>query len=82
MLDMFKRNSQYRETFSTPQGKAVLKDLLKFCHMYAPTHCVGDPYQTAYNEGMRRVALRITSILKMDDSAMRELIKKEGQSDE
>jgi len=73
MLDLFKRRKQYKDTFSGPNGEAVLKDLLNFCHYDKPTYVIGDQYQTAYNEGMRRVALRITSILNMDDKQIKTL---------
>lgn len=73
MIDLFKRRQRYKNTFSGPDGEAVLKDLLRFCHYDKPTFVVGDPYQTAHNEGMRRVALRLLSILNMDDNKVREL---------
>lgn len=73
MFDLFKRQKQYKGTFSTPEGEAVLKDLLKFCMYDSPTYVIGDPHQSAYNEGMRRVALRILSIMDMDKETVRKL---------
>jgi len=73
MIDLLKRKQRYMNVFSGPDGEEVLKDLLKFCHYESPTFVVGDQYQTAHNEGMRRVALRIVSIINMDDETIREL---------
>ncbi len=73
MKDIKKRNQQYKNVFGSGEGKFVLKDLLKFCHHNSPTYVLGDPYQTAYNEGMRRVALRIISIIGMSDEIIKQL---------
>lgn len=65
--------ADYQQTFGTPSGKRVLKDLLDFCNYNKPTYVVGDPYATHYNEGMRRCALRLVSFLKMDLSDINNL---------
>lgn len=61
---------KYRALFDSQEGKEVLKDLLVFCDYDAPTFVAGDPCSTAYNEGKRRVALRISSFLKKKDPAV------------
>ena len=53
--------NDYYNLFNSTLGKDVLADLKKFCHHESPTYVVGDPMHTAYNEGMRRVLLRILS---------------------
>lgn len=71
--NLFNRKKQYRDVFLSPQGKEVLKDLLKFCHYNSPTFVPGDPHTSAYNEGMRRVILRIISICGMSEKIILEL---------
>lgn len=72
-MNFFKRKKQYRDVFLTPNGEEVLKDLLQFCMYNSPTHVIGDSHQSAYNEGMRRVALRIISICGMDNATIERL---------
>jgi hypothetical protein len=72
-FDFGRRKKQYRDVFLSPNGEAVLKDLLKFCMYDSPTYVIGDSHQTAYNEGMRRVALRIISIAGMDEKTIEQL---------
>jgi hypothetical protein len=67
----------YKLVFSTPQGRRVLKDLLDFCHYNKPTYVVGDSYATHYNEGLRRVALRLTSFLNLDLQELNQLISED-----
>lgn len=61
-MDQTKSNL-YKEAFRTAAGKAVLKDLEQFCHANNVTYVIGDPHHTAFNEGMRRVYLRIQSFI-------------------
>lgn len=64
----------YKEVFESNAGKKVLADLAIFCGQYAPTYQQGDPYDTAYKEGMRRVYLRIHSYLNMDHAEVDKII--------
>lgn len=73
------RNTAYKTIFNTPQGKEVLKDLLKFCHFDSPTFMPNDPYTSAFNEGKRRVALRILGIMNMDEEAMNKVLEELNQ---
>lgn len=69
---LLRRNGYYRAAFGTVEGQEVLADLFRFCGLGRPSHTPGDPYQTAYLEGMRRVGLRVAAILNMSDAdAMR-----------
>jgi len=57
----------YQECFKGVAGETVLRDLYKFCNVMQPTHVVGNEYETAYNEGKRRVFLRIFHEMKVHD---------------
>ena len=69
------KSRRYKETFNTVNGKDVLKDLLEFCHYRKPTYVSGDPCGSAYNEGMRRVALRIVSFLNMSEADIQKIME-------
>lgn len=56
----------YKDVFETDKGQEVLRDLEVFCGYNRISHVPGDACTTAYNEGMRRVVLRIISFLKED----------------
>lgn len=58
-----RRIEAFRKTFSTEEGKEVLHFLAKETNAYDPTHTVGDPYQTAFNEGRRAVYNHIISLI-------------------
>lgn len=60
----------YQSVFTNPKGKQVLDHLCRHCFLGDTTFVVGDPYQTALNEGSRRVILSILSILKKDFSTI------------
>ena len=55
----------YKRVFDSPDGKIVLKDLMKSCHMLSSTFDK-DPYETHFNEGARSVLLRILRTIDMD----------------
>ncbi len=69
-----KRRTAYQDTFGSPQGETVLADLHEFCGA-DKTSFGDDPYLTAYNEGMRRVWLRINSFLNMTDEQILRVLK-------
>lgn len=58
-----KLKQQYADVFSTPQGKEVLNDLIKFSRVFEESYHSNSSSNTAYAEGMRRVGLRILSFL-------------------
>lgn len=70
-------NKAYKQLFTkeNESGKIVLKDLFSFCNMDKSTFVEGDPYSSAYNEGMRRVYLRIAGMLRMDEEYINDLMK-------
>ena len=74
------RTTNYKQTFSTPQGKAVLLDLLQE-HFILKTTFNGpendDGRAMAYRDGQRAVVLRIWQTMGLDVSEMY-LLMKEG----
>lgn len=60
--------ADYGAVFDTAAGQRVLKDLYRFCRMDQPTF-TPDPCTAAFNEGCRRVFLRILGFrrMSMDD---------------
>lgn len=41
-------------------GRAWLQERLSVdCHIYAPSHVIGDPYQTAFRDGERHIGLKL-----------------------
>lgn len=68
---LFKTNSvnkelsdSYKSLYKTPAGKVVIDDLLRFTKVTSPSFVPGNADTTAYNEGMRRVGLRILSMVE------------------
>lgn len=61
-----KKVKAYQDVFNSPQGQEVLQDILSHCHFYQPSHTPGDPYETAFREGERNVALKIVKALNTD----------------
>lgn len=69
-----KKRKAYKSVFSTSQGEEVMKDLYVFCGQNAPTFVPGDPYASAYKEGMRRVFLRIQQFVNLKEDEMHKII--------
>ena len=70
-----RRRADYRNVFDSDSGRRVMADLFRFCRMGQPSFVAGDPHATAYQEGMRRVFLRIAGILRMDEQRFAHLLK-------
>ena len=69
----------YKKTFGTEEGKAVLYDLMDAHHFLKPTLTAkNDPIEAAFNEGKRNVILRILAYTNMDIQHIDALIK-EGE---
>lgn len=73
--DIINRKTNYQQCFKTPAGEKVLQDLMLFCKYRDSSFVVGDPNQTAFNEGMRRVILRIIKFMEMTDDDINKIIK-------
>lgn len=71
----------YKACFNTPAGDIVLNDLYRFCHAMQPTHVNGNEYETAFNEGKRRVFLRIFHQMKVEDERKRLRILEETRDE-
>ncbi len=65
-----RRRGDYQSTFiGTKAGERVLADLHSFCGADKQSF-VSDPYQTANNEGRRRVWLHVAKCLSITDEQM------------
>lgn len=53
----------YKKVFGSADGQTVLRDLMKFGHISEMTYVPSDPTHTAFNEGKRRVVLRVMSFV-------------------
>ena len=58
-------HQHYQTIFESPQGKAVLHDLLAACGMFR-TSQDSNPHTTAFNEGKRVIALHILDRMRLD----------------
>jgi hypothetical protein len=75
-LDKFKgKIIDYKQTFGSPHGQRVLRDLMKRFHIMKSTHVSGDPYETAFREGERHVLVTLMSTLKIDPDKLGEIMK-------
>jgi hypothetical protein len=62
---------KYQRVFSGLEGQEVLEDLLKFCKVNQPTYTPGDSLTTSYNEGLRRVGLRLLALTQSEKQTKR-----------
>ena len=74
--------SWYRTVFTSPDGELVLADLIKFTHAHDQSHTPGDPLETAFNEGMRRVVTRIEKLAHMTPAEIRRLAEAHRRAEE
>lgn len=63
----------YIGVFGSPEGKMVLHDILRAGGILEPAHQPGDPYQTAFNDGRRSLALHIIERLRWSEGELEEL---------
>jgi len=76
-----RRRADYRAVFTGPAGKRALADLYRFCGMGSPSFVPGRPDETAFNEGRRRVFLRIAAMLELDEDTIRRMIAPDADDD-
>jgi len=55
--------ADYKFIFGSDEGKRVLEDLRKRCHIYSTTHVQGDSHESAYYEGQRSIVVFINNLL-------------------
>lgn len=65
----------YHEVWSSSAGRQVLTDLMKYAGLANQVYVPGDPCGTSFNDGKRRLGLRITSILSLGDLEVHELAR-------
>ena len=73
-LSRRQKRIDYGLTFRSDHGKRVLSDLYRFCNMGKPSFVPGSPDETAFNEGKRRVFLRVAALLELNDDQVRQMI--------
>lgn len=77
------RATDYKHTFTTKQGKAVLLDLLQEHFMLRNTYNGPEPDDgrgMAFKEGQRSVVIRILTMMDLDVAEMH-LLLKQGDDD-
>lgn len=57
---------QYQRLFDSDDGKAVIRDLAKFCFVHSSTYVPGCTDAMLINEGCRQLFLYIASRTRMD----------------
>lgn len=75
------RKHDYATTFGTPEGKRVLKDLLKFTGVMQNSFFPGAADTTAFHEGRRRVGIRILKIMRMSPEDMARIAELPEEAD-
>lgn len=65
----------YVNTFNSPDGKIVLKDMMSRCHMLSSTF-QGTVKNMLINEGERLMVLRILKMCNINPNKLRERIEK------
>lgn len=69
----------YAETFATPAGRRVLRDLHRFCMHATPT---ADPNEAVFAQGMQRVFRRIQAMTRLDADALLALSDPNEETDD
>lgn len=76
-----KRAETYKRAFSTPDGKAVLLDLMKEHYMMSSVYQGReDAHGIAFRDGQRNVVLRILTTMELDVGEIY-LLLKQGEDD-
>jgi len=70
----------YKRVFDSKDGKKVLVDLMKSCHMMDTTFDK-DPYETHFNEGARSVLIRILKTTKTNMEQLDKFIENMEQEE-
>ena len=67
----------YKATFSTENGKRVLKDLEARCFENKTTFSI-NPQVTSFNEGTRMVLVLILNMMSMDIAKLQKELERQG----
>ncbi|WP_022729769.1 hypothetical protein [Fodinicurvata sediminis] len=65
----------YKRVFAGNDGALVLGDLCEQGNLNAQVHMPGDPQETAFRDGQRRMALRILGFLNMSEADAQKLAR-------
>lgn len=68
-------STAYAAAFGTPEGRAVLADLMRASGVLAVSHTPGDSHETAYAEGRRSVGLHIINMMKWNEAELLHLAR-------
>lgn len=71
---MNRKQQKFKAAFAGPDGEFLLAALLDFAGFYKQSFSE-NPYQTAFNEGKRAVALHLIQMLALTEEDMRNLVK-------
>jgi len=69
-----RKTNSYRAALGDGDGQFLLAALLDFTGFYKQSFS-SDPYQTAFNEGKRAVALHIIQMLDLREEDLRNLVR-------
>lgn len=74
---------RYQRLFDSEDGKIILHDLMKSCHILRTTFDTAERTEDAiYNEGARSVVLRILQTINTDPAQLLELIERGNQKEQ
>lgn len=69
-----RKTRAYQDALRQGDGQFLLASLLDFTGFYKQSFS-SDPYQTAFNEGKRAVALHIIQMLDLKEQDLRDLVR-------
>tara|TARA_R100001086_G_scaffold208894_1_gene124646 strand:- start:72 stop:338 length:267 start_codon:yes stop_codon:yes gene_type:complete len=69
-----RKQKRIKAAFSGPDGEFLLAALLDFSGFYKQSFSE-NPYQTAFNEGKRAIALHLIQMLALTEEDMRSLVR-------
>lgn len=73
--------SQYKKVFNTPDGRAVLHDMMRSGYMIWTTpHVIGDDASTFKNVGKQEFVKAILHILKIDPETYLKIVNEQEDS--
>jgi hypothetical protein len=69
-----RKQKRIKAAFNSPDGEFLLAALLDFSGFYKQSFSE-NPYQTAFNEGKRAIALHLIQMLALTEEDMRSLVR-------
>jgi hypothetical protein len=77
LLDRNSVRRSYQRIFDGPEGEFVLQHLMKVGFVNKSTFVKGDPYETALNEGARRLVLSILAQVYGHEKTEQQIIQEQ-----